>query len=115
LEPIQGEGGIHVGTGDYLRAAREICDEYGAMLIFDEVQSGMGRTGKWFACDHYNVCPDLMVLFLFSSDFLQLNYSMLRSSAKTLLFTSGNWKRLWRWSRPGWCLRGNGASVAKVH
>jgi len=62
LEPIQGEGGIHVGTAEYMRAAREICDEYGAMLIFDEVQSGMGRTGKWWACQHWGVCPDLMAI-----------------------------------------------------
>jgi putrescine aminotransferase len=62
LEPIQGEGGIHVATLEYLKAARALCDEYGAVLIFDEVQSGMCRTGKWWACQHYNVCPDLMAI-----------------------------------------------------
>ena len=62
LEPIQGEGGIHVATLEYMRAAREVCDEYGAVLIFDEVQSGMGRTGTWWACQHYGVCPDLMAI-----------------------------------------------------
>ena len=62
IEPIQGEGGINVAPPGYLPAARELCDRYGAMLVFDEVQSGMGRTGKWFACEHDGVAPDLMAL-----------------------------------------------------
>jgi len=62
LEPIQGEGGIVVAPPGYLKAARALCDEYGAMLVFDEVQSGMGRTGKWFGCEHDGVTPDLMAL-----------------------------------------------------
>jgi putrescine aminotransferase len=62
IEPIQGEGGIVVAPPGYLKAAREICDQYGAMLIFDEVQSGMGRTGKMFCCEHDGVTPDLMAL-----------------------------------------------------
>ena len=62
IEPIQGEGGINVAPPGYLPKARELCDEYGAMLIFDEVQSGMGRTGKMFACEHDGVTPILMAL-----------------------------------------------------
>jgi putrescine aminotransferase len=62
VEPIQGEGGIHVGTKEYLQKARELCDQYGTLLIFDEVQSGMGRTGQWWACQYSNVCPDLMAI-----------------------------------------------------
>ncbi len=62
IEPIQGEGGIHVATKEYLQKARELCDLYGTMLIFDEVQSGMGRTGKWWACQHSDVCPDLLAI-----------------------------------------------------
>lgn len=62
LEPIQGEGGINVAPPGYLAAARQLCDKYGAMLVFDEVQSGMGRTGKMFACEHDGVTPDLMAL-----------------------------------------------------
>jgi putrescine aminotransferase len=62
IEPIQGEGGIVVAPPGYLAAAREICDQYGAMLIFDEVQSGMGRSGKMFCCEHDGVTPDLMAL-----------------------------------------------------
>ena len=60
LEPIQGEGGIYPATSDYLQAARDLCDEHGALLIFDEVQCGMGRTGHWFACEHYQVIPDIL-------------------------------------------------------
>ncbi|BAS27927.1 putrescine aminotransferase [Limnochorda pilosa] len=62
LEPIQGEGGINVPPDGYLQAARELCDAYGALLIFDEVQTGMGRTGRWFACEHWRVTPDLIAL-----------------------------------------------------
>ncbi len=62
LEPILGEGGIVVAPPGYLAAARELCDKYGAMLVFDEIQSGMGRTGKMFACEHDGVIPDLMAL-----------------------------------------------------
>ena len=62
LEPIQGEGGIVVAPPGYLAAARELCDRYGAVLVFDEVQSGMGRSGKMFCCEHDGVAPDLMAL-----------------------------------------------------
>ncbi len=62
IEPIQGEGGIVVAPPGYLAAARELCDRYGAVLVFDEVQSGMGRTGKMFCCEHDGVTPDLMAL-----------------------------------------------------
>lgn len=62
LEPIQGEGGIIVPDDGYLRAAREICDRHGALLILDEVQTGLGRTGKLWGCDWDGVAPDLMLL-----------------------------------------------------
>jgi len=62
LEPIQGEGGVRIPREGYLKAVREICDEKGILLIFDEVQVGMGRTGKLFAYEHENVKPDLMTL-----------------------------------------------------
>lgn len=62
LEPIQGEGGINVAPPGYLAAARELCDKHGAMLVFDEVQSGMGRTGKMWACEFDDVAPDLMAI-----------------------------------------------------
>lgn len=62
LEPIQGEGGINIAPAGYLQSVRELCDKYGTMLVFDEVQSGMGRTGKMFACEYDGVTPDLMAL-----------------------------------------------------
>jgi acetylornithine/N-succinyldiaminopimelate aminotransferase len=62
LEPIQGEGGVHVGTPQFLKAARELCDSTGAVLIFDEVQTGVGRTGKWFGYQNTDVVPDIMTL-----------------------------------------------------
>ncbi|MBV8263742.1 MAG: putrescine aminotransferase [Candidatus Eremiobacteraeota bacterium] len=62
LEPIQGEGGVNIPDDEYLPGVRALCDEFGALLILDEVQTGMGRTGKMFACEHWNVAPDLMCL-----------------------------------------------------
>jgi acetylornithine/succinyldiaminopimelate/putrescine aminotransferase len=62
VEPIQGEGGIHPATRNFLEGLRELCDEHGAVLVFDEVWTGVGRTGKWFAHQHYNVRPDIMTL-----------------------------------------------------
>ncbi len=62
IEPVQGEGGIHLPLDGYLEYARELCDENGALLIFDEIQSGMGRTGSFLACQGYGVKPDIITL-----------------------------------------------------
>jgi acetylornithine/N-succinyldiaminopimelate aminotransferase len=62
IEPIQGEGGIHVPSDDYLKEVRHICDEHEILLIFDEVQTGFGRTGKWFCKDHFGIQPDIMCM-----------------------------------------------------
>ena len=62
VEPIRGEGGIRVPPNGFLPGLREICDETGCLLIFDEVQTGFGRTGKIFACEHWNVVPDVLCL-----------------------------------------------------
>jgi 4-aminobutyrate aminotransferase len=62
VEPIQGEGGYLVPPDGFLAGLRELCDEHGILLVFDEVQSGVGRTGKMFACEHWGVRPDLMCL-----------------------------------------------------
>jgi acetylornithine/succinyldiaminopimelate/putrescine aminotransferase len=62
LEVVQGEGGVRLATPEYLRAARKLCEERGAALIFDEVQTGLGRTGKWFAFQHHDVVPDIVTL-----------------------------------------------------
>jgi acetylornithine/succinyldiaminopimelate/putrescine aminotransferase len=60
VEPVQGEGGINVPAPGYLSGLRRLCDRHGALLILDEVQTGMGRTGKWFAYQHENVPPDIL-------------------------------------------------------
>jgi acetylornithine/succinyldiaminopimelate/putrescine aminotransferase len=60
LEPVLGEGGIHPATPEYMKGLRQICDEYGILLIFDEVQTGFGRTGALWAMERYDVIPDIM-------------------------------------------------------
>lgn len=60
LEPIQGEGGVHVPPDEYLQQVRALCDKHDALLIFDEVQTGVARTGKWFAYIHSGVKPDIL-------------------------------------------------------
>ena len=62
LEPIQGEGGVHVPDMDYLKKVRALCDKYQALLIFDEIQCGMGRSGKFFAYEQFGVQPDIVTL-----------------------------------------------------
>ncbi|RNJ75655.1 MAG: aspartate aminotransferase family protein [Nitrosopumilus sp. B06] len=62
IEPIQGESGIHVAPEGFLQDARKLCDERGALLVFDEIQAGLGRTGKMWACEHWDTTPDIMCL-----------------------------------------------------
>ena len=62
IEPIQGEGGIHPVSHEFFATARELCNSTGALLLADEIQSGLGRTGKWFAYQHYGIQPDVTTL-----------------------------------------------------
>ncbi|GMK37878.1 acetylornithine aminotransferase 2 [Paenibacillus sp. CCS19] len=62
IEPVQGEGGVHPADPAYVTGLRELCDEHGILLIFDEIQTGLGRTGKLFAYEHYGIEPDVMTL-----------------------------------------------------
>jgi len=62
FEPILGEGGYVVPSPDFMKGLKEICERTGALLIADEVQSGFGRTGRWFSCEHFNVVPDVVVM-----------------------------------------------------
>jgi len=62
IEPIQGEGGVRMPPEGFLQGLRDICDENGLLLVFDEVQAGCGRTGDWFAYQHFGVTPDVMTL-----------------------------------------------------
>jgi 4-aminobutyrate aminotransferase-like enzyme len=62
VEPVQGRGGIHVPTPDFLPRLRRLCDQHGAVLIADEIYTGFGRTGRWFACEHWHSIPDIICL-----------------------------------------------------
>ncbi|HID90979.1 TPA: aminotransferase class III-fold pyridoxal phosphate-dependent enzyme, partial [Candidatus Bathyarchaeota archaeon] len=62
VEPVQGEGGVHVSPDGYLQQLREVCDDRGLLLVFDEVQTGFGRTGKMLALEHWGVLPDVICL-----------------------------------------------------
>ena len=62
LEPIQGESGIHVPPDGFLQKVRKICDENEILLIFDEIQSGLGRTGRMWASEHWETSPDILCL-----------------------------------------------------
>jgi acetylornithine/succinyldiaminopimelate/putrescine aminotransferase len=62
IESIQGEGGVNPASDEYLRAVRELCDETGALMILDEIQTGMCRTGQWFGFEHAGVKPDVVTL-----------------------------------------------------
>ncbi|MCB9449803.1 MAG: acetylornithine/succinylornithine family transaminase [Anaerolineaceae bacterium] len=62
VEAIQGEGGVYPADADYLRGLRELCDTHGALLIVDEIQTGFGRTGRWFAFQHSDIVPDVVAL-----------------------------------------------------
>ena len=62
IEPIQGEGGVVISPDGFLSGLRSLCDEHGLLLMFDEVQTGCGRTGEWFAYQHFGVTPDVMTL-----------------------------------------------------
>jgi len=62
LEPVQGEGGVFPATKEYFQGVRQLCDERGLLLIVDEIQTGLGRTGKWFGFEHFGVTPDVVTL-----------------------------------------------------
>jgi len=62
LEPVQGEGGVRPASAEFFRAVRKACDDRGTLFIIDEIQSGFGRTGRLFACDHFGVLPDILTM-----------------------------------------------------
>ncbi len=88
IETIQGEGGIHPVSQEFLAAARALCDSTGALLLADEIQSGLGRTGKWFAYQHYNIQPDIATIAKPLANGIPLG-AMLCTNAVAKAFTSG--------------------------
>ncbi len=85
VEPIRGEGGIRMPRNGFLQGLRDVCDEKDVLLIFDEVQTGFGRTGKMFACEHWNVTPDIICLAKSVAGGLPLGITMAREDVMTSL------------------------------
>jgi acetylornithine/N-succinyldiaminopimelate aminotransferase len=88
IEPIQGEGGINPISQQFFATARELCNSTGAMLLADEIQSGLGRTGKWFAYQHYGILPDVTTLAKPIANGIPMG-AMLCNSNAALAFTPG--------------------------
>ena len=89
LEPVQGEGGVTLPPAGYLKALREHCTHNGWLMILDEIQTGIGRTGRWFACEHEGVVPDIMTLAKALGNGIPIG-ACLASSAVAKLFTPGS-------------------------
>jgi len=85
VEPVQGEAGIRVPSPGYLAALRNICDTQGWLLIFDEIQCGLGRTGKWYACQHENVLPDMLTTAKALANGLPVSACLARGKSAELL------------------------------
>ncbi len=89
VEPLQGEGGVQVPTEGYLRDIRELCDQHGWLMMLDEIQTGMGRTGEMFACQHEGVLPDVMTLAKGLGNGVPIGACLARGAAAQL-FKPGN-------------------------
>jgi acetylornithine/N-succinyldiaminopimelate aminotransferase len=88
IEPVQGEGGIHPISREFFAMARELCDSTGALLLADEIQSGLGRTGKWFAYQHYGILPDVTTIAKPIANGIPMG-AMLCTNNAALAFTPG--------------------------
>ncbi|KPK67579.1 hypothetical protein AMJ87_13155, partial [candidate division WOR_3 bacterium SM23_60] len=103
VEPIQGEGGYIVPPKEFLPALRKIADSFNIVLAFDEIQCGLGRTGKWFACDHVNVAPDIMLI----AKAIASGFPMSATVAKEELMDPDVNARAWRPGAHGSTFGGN--------
>jgi acetylornithine/N-succinyldiaminopimelate aminotransferase len=88
IEPVQGEGGIHPVSREFFATARELCNSTGALLLADEIQSGLGRTGKWFAYQHYGILPDVITIAKPIANGIPMG-AMLCTNNAALAFTPG--------------------------
>jgi len=89
LEPVQGEGGINIPDDDYLVGVRALCDQHGWLMMLDEVQTGMGRTGRWFGFQHSGVTPDVITLAKGLANGVPIGACLARGEAATI-FKPGN-------------------------
>jgi acetylornithine/N-succinyldiaminopimelate aminotransferase len=89
VEPITGEGGVDIPDAGYLSGLRKLCDQRGWLLMLDEIQTGMGRTGRWFACQHENVFPDVMTLAKGLGNGVPIGACLARGAAASV-FQPGN-------------------------
>ena len=103
VEPIQGEGGYIVPPKEFLPALRAIADKHGIVLAFDEIQCGLGRTGKWFACDHVGIAPDIMLI----AKAIASGFPMSATVARATLMDPEIDKRAWRPGAHGSTFGGN--------
>lgn len=85
LEPIQGEGGVHIPANDYLNQVRKICDDHHLLMMLDEVQTGIGRSGQWFAYQHNQIIPDVCTLAKALGNGVPIGACMAKGVAATLL------------------------------
>ncbi len=85
VEPIQGEGGVHIPQAGYLTALRQICDANNWLLMLDEIQTGMGRTGEWFAFQHENIVPDVLTLAKALGNGMPIGACLTKDSASNVL------------------------------
>ena len=90
LEPVQGEGGVHVATQEFMKGLRKICDESDMLLILDEVQTAMGRTGEFFAYQHYGILPDIMTLAKSLGNGVPIGAMLANRSIKKEIFLPGS-------------------------
>ena len=90
LEPVQGEGGVHPADPEFLQAARDLCDEHGAVLVFDEVQTGFGRTGRLFGFEHAGVVPDVLCLAKSIAGGFPLGATVVRRGIEPAVGTHGS-------------------------
>jgi acetylornithine aminotransferase len=89
VEPIQGEGGINIPAEEYLPSLRALCDEHSALLMLDEIQTGTGRTGKWFAFQHFDFYPDVMTLAKGLGNGIPIGACLAKGKAASI-FSPGN-------------------------
>ena len=85
VEPVQGEGGVNIPADDYLAGVRALCDEHGWLMMLDEIQTGMGRTGRWFAYQHTNAIPDVITVAKALGNGVPIGACLARGAAAELL------------------------------